>query len=103
MTDIPTKPLTMSAPLAAAAPANHERTGLRAAAEALEATFIDEMLKHAGVGKTPEGFGGGVGEDQFAGFLRRAQAEKIAAQGGIGLAEQIIKSMTRNGGQDERS
>ena len=75
--------------------------GLRAAARELEAMFIAEMLKHAGMGKTPEGFGGGVGEEQFAGFLRQEQAREIAAQGGIGLAESIIRAMARREDVDD--
>ncbi|NDR57888.1 flagellar biosynthesis protein FlgJ [Pseudoruegeria sp. M32A2M] len=51
------------------------------------------MLKHAGVGKTPEGFGGGVGEEQFSSLLRDMQAREIAARGGIGLAESIFNSL----------
>jgi len=74
-------------------PAPPRETALRAAAEKLEAAFLAEMLKSAGLGKTPEGFGGGAGEDQFASFLRQAQAEEIARAGGIGLAEALFRSM----------
>ena len=38
---------------------------LKDAAQKLEATFLAEMLKHAGVGETPDGFGGGVGEENI--------------------------------------
>jgi Rod binding domain-containing protein len=64
------------------------------AAQAFEAAFLAEMLKHAGVGEAPEGFGGGAGEDQFAGFLREAQAREMAAAGGIGIAEYILNHLT---------
>ncbi|MEO1677475.1 MAG: rod-binding protein [Pseudomonadota bacterium] len=66
---------------------------LRDAAQAFEAAFLTEMLKHAGLGDTPEAFGGGVGEEQFAGFLREAQAQELAASGGIGLAEYIFDAL----------
>lgn len=66
---------------------------LRAAAEELEANFLAEMLKAAGVGKTPEAFGGGSGEDQFASFLRLEQAREMARAGGIGLAESLFEAM----------
>lgn len=66
---------------------------LREAAQELEANFLAEMLKSAGVGKTPEGFGGGAGEDQFASFLRLEQAREMAANGGIGLAESIFHAL----------
>lgn len=66
---------------------------LRDAAEKLEATFLAEMLKSAGLGEARDAFGGGVGEDQFASFLREAQAEEMAKAGGIGLAEALFEAM----------
>ncbi|MFY0620341.1 MAG: rod-binding protein [Pelagimonas sp.] len=54
------------------------------------------MLKSAGVGETPEAFGGGAGEDQFASMLRLEQARQLAATGGIGLAEHIFHSLKEN-------
>ncbi|UYV39649.1 hypothetical protein N4R57_00125 [Rhodobacteraceae bacterium D3-12] len=48
-----------------------------AAAQNLEATFLSEMLKAAGFGKSRGAFGGGAGEDQFASFLRDAQAQEM--------------------------
>lgn len=68
-------------------------TRLREAAVELEATFLAEMLKYAGAGKAPEGFGGGIGEDQFASFLRLEQAREMAKQGGIGLAETLFHAL----------
>ena len=64
-------------------------------AKALEASFLSEMLGYAGVGKTPEGFGGGIGEDQFGSFLREEQARQMVEKGGIGLAEQMFQAMTK--------
>ena len=55
----------------------------------LESVFLAEMLKASGVGKTPDVFGGGAGEDQFASFLRDAQAKEMVRAGGFGLAENI--------------
>lgn len=69
---------------------------LREAAQELEANFLAEMLKAAGVGKTPEAFGGGSGEDQFASFLRLEQAREMAKAGGIGLAESLFEAMKEN-------
>ena len=67
---------------------------LREAAVELEASFLSEMLKSAGLGKSREGFGnGGAGEDQFSGFLVQAQAKEIAKSGGIGLAETIYNAL----------
>lgn len=66
---------------------------LRAAALELEANFLAEMLKAAGVGETPEGFGGGAGEDQFSSLLRLEQARQMAASGGVGLTEMIFETL----------
>ncbi len=68
---------------------------LRAVAEKLEAQFLSEMLKSARLDAAPSPFGGGAGEDQFASFLRQAQAEKMAETGGIGLAETIFQSLVK--------
>lgn len=61
-------------------------------ARQLEAAFLAEMLTAAGAGQVPTGFGGGIGEEQFASFLVHAQAERIAERGGIGLAEMILRT-----------
>ncbi|SEW41178.1 Rod binding protein [Cognatiyoonia koreensis] len=66
---------------------------LRDAAQKLEATFLAEMLKSAGLDAMAGAFGGGVGEDQFASFMREAQAEEMVKAGGIGLAEAIYNAM----------
>lgn len=67
---------------------------MRDAAMKLEASFLTEMLKSAGLGKSREGLGGGgAGEDQFSSFLIRAQAEQITEAGGIGLAESLYNAL----------
>ena len=68
---------------------------LREAALRLEATFLSEMLKSAGLDAMSGGFGGGIGEDQFASYLRDAQAEEMARAGGIGLAESLFNALKR--------
>ncbi|MGR3494783.1 rod-binding protein [Citreimonas sp.] len=80
-------------PSPSAPPAQQREQALRDVAQKLEATFLSEMLKSAGLGKTPEGFGGGSGEDQFASFLRDEHAKAIAARGGIGLAETLFNAL----------
>jgi Rod binding domain-containing protein len=91
MTDLtPSIPLSM--------PTSHHASAtpqdpLRKAAMQLEATFLAEMLKSAGLGESRESFGGGSGEDQFSTFLIRAQAEQMAQAGGIGLAESLYHSL----------
>ena len=69
---------------------------LRRALTAFEAVFLAEMLKYAGAGRSTPGFDGGAGEAAFAQELVRAQATELAEQGGIGLAERLFDSLTRD-------
>lgn len=66
---------------------------LREKAAQLETAFLSEMLGHAGLDAASGAFSGGMGEEQFASFLREEQARGIVAQGGIGLAEQLYRAM----------
>lgn len=63
----------------------------RKAAEDFEAAFLGEMLKTAGVNTMPSGFGGGAGEEAFASLLTDEYARRMAAAGGIGLAEHVYR------------
>ena len=67
-------------------------------AQTLEANFMAEMLKSAGLGKPRDSFGGGAGEDQFSSFLTREYADATVAAGGIGLAQSIYDSLVRKEG-----
>lgn len=71
-------------------------TPLKSAAVELEATFLAEMLKSAGLGQTRASFGGGAGEDQFGSMLVQYQARQMAQAGGIGLAEALFQAMTED-------
>lgn len=62
-------------------------------AQEVEASFLSEMLKTAGVAKTRNTFGGGTGEDQFSTFLVREYASSTVAAGGLGLSESIYQSL----------
>lgn len=86
-----TRPLPAAQPVRAARDA-----ALMEQARALEASFLSEMLSYSGLGAAQEDFGGGIGEEQFSSFLRQEQANLMVARGGIGLAEQLFRSMTRN-------
>lgn len=66
---------------------------LREAAQELEANFLAEMLKSAGLGDMPDAFGGGPGEEQFASFLRLEQARSMVQAGGIGLSESLFEAL----------
>lgn len=68
-------------------------TALKDAAIKLEAAFLSEMLKTAGLGEARGDFGGGAGEAQFGSFLRDAQALEMSKGGGIGLAEALFEAM----------
>ncbi|HHS89486.1 MAG TPA: flagellar biosynthesis protein FlgJ [Rhodobacteraceae bacterium] len=77
----------------ATGPDTKNQAALRKAAMDLEAAFLTEMLKSAGLGKSRESFGGGAGEDQFNSLLIRAQAEQMTRAGGIGLAESLYHAL----------
>lgn len=66
---------------------------LMEAAERLEAGFLAEMLKSAGLGAVPDQFGGGAGEEHFASFMIEAQAREMVQAGGIGLAQSLFEAM----------
>lgn len=84
--NLPPLPLAKTPPSAADLPLWHK-------AQQLEAAFLAEMLGHAGLGDAPQGFGGGIGEEQFASFLRAEQAKAMVEKGGIGLAQNIFESL----------
>jgi len=75
-----------------------QEVALMKAARELEANFLAEMLKSAGLGETPEAFGGGAGEDQFASFLRLEQARAMVDAGGIGLAQSLFEALKERSG-----
>ena len=85
--------MSMVPPIAAVAPSAPRDKALMDAAQRLEASFLAEMLKSAGLGQTSESFGGGAGEDQFASFLVQEQALQMVRAGGIGLSESIYQAL----------
>ena len=64
-------------------------------AQELETRFLSEMLAHTGLDAQTGAFNGGIGEDQFASFLREAQAKTMVDRGGLGLAQSIFQSLVR--------
>ncbi|WP_037315474.1 rod-binding protein [Ruegeria halocynthiae] len=90
--------------ITASPPAVHAPTvtdRLQAAAVELEAAFLAEMLKSAGLGEARQSMGGGAGEDQFSSFLVQQQATQLAKSGGVGLSEILFKSMMENANVDQ--
>lgn len=71
------------------------------AAQKLEASFLAEMLKHSGLDAAKHAFSGGIGEDQFASFQRKAMAEALVQRGGIGLTEKFYNAMMEQ--KDDRT
>lgn len=71
---------------------------LMAKAKELEAAFLAEILSFSGLGEVSEEFGGGVGEGQFASFLRTEQARNMVDRGGIGLSQMIFESLKAKAG-----
>jgi peptidoglycan hydrolase FlgJ len=61
-------------------------------------TKAEEMLSYTGMDKQSEAFNGGHGEEQFTSFLRQEHANAIVAKGGVGLAEQLFRSLIRHAG-----
>lgn len=86
-------PALFPAASAAASPRTGVERQLMEKAQELEAAFLAEMLSFAGLGAAEGAFAGGIGEEQFASFLRAEQARLMVARGGIGLAEQIFQSL----------
>lgn len=86
-------PLTLPTTIIAKPGLDARDSPLRQAATELEAAFLTEMLKSAGLGKSRAAMGGGAGEDQYASLLVRAQAEQIAKTSGIGLAESLYNAL----------
>ena len=95
---LPPRPAGPAGRTAAPGHSNHAATNggdatLRRAAQSLESSFLAQMLEVSGIGKTPETFGGGAGEDQFASFFRQEIADRMTEAGGIGLAQTIFESL----------
>ncbi len=65
-------------------------------AQDFEAAILAELLKATGIDSPGTTFGGGIGEEQFSSFLLEARAQAMAARGGIGLAEMVLRSGSLN-------
>ncbi len=87
------RPVPSSAPPALPRRADAGKDALQKAAVDLEAGFLAEMLKSAGIARMGTGFDGQGPESEFATFLTRAYANEIARSGGVGLAEAFYSSL----------
>jgi len=89
-------PIPAPSPHLTAAPDTARPPDIGAAREAalkLEASFLSEMLRAAGLCEGGGDFSGGAGEAQFASFQRDAIAMQMARGGGLGLAERFFNAM----------
>ncbi|MEO1775299.1 MAG: rod-binding protein [Pseudomonadota bacterium] len=94
----PMLPLSLGPPPEGPAkPQSREEAALTAGRQ-IEAAFLEEMLRFAGVAEPRESLGGGAGEAQFAPFLRRAYAEDMAQNRGLGIAEMVARSLLARDG-----
>ncbi len=85
--------ISQNAPLAPDPARATRAQELREVAKAFEASFLSEMLKASGLGKSRSEFGGGAGEDAFSSMMVDEQAQLMADRGGIGLSESIFQSL----------
>jgi Rod binding domain-containing protein len=66
------------------------------AADEFEAVFLNEMLAPMFEGLSTDGLGGGgAGEEMFRPMLIDQYAQAIQHAGGIGIADQIVRELTR--------
>lgn len=86
-------PLTTQPSPAGSPPQRRDENALQRQAQAFEASFLAEMLNYAAASPEAGAFDGGIGEAQFASFLRAEQAQLMAARGGIGLAAALLRSI----------
>ncbi|WP_404384818.1 rod-binding protein [Caenispirillum salinarum] len=66
----------------------------RKTAQDFEAFFLSQMFQHMFSGiQTDEMFGGGQGEEMWRSMLVDQYGKDIASNGGIGIADQVMKAL----------
>jgi Rod binding domain-containing protein len=69
----------------------------RAAAQDFEAVFLNSMFQHMFTGIDGEGpFGGNGASGVWRSFLTDAYAKSFAKAGGIGITDQVFRSLIRH-------
>ena len=67
---------------------------LKKVGQDFEAQFLAQMLGHMFNGiKTDKMFGGGQGEDMYKSLMVEEYGKAIAKAGGIGVADQVVRSV----------
>jgi len=92
---MPTLPSSMATttPPALSASKDAAQKELVSTARDFEAAFLAEALGHMGVDATK----GVEGAGPFSSFMNRAWADSLAARGGIGLSESIVRALAARG------
>lgn len=86
----------------AAAALSPAKTRAKAAAQSFEAVFLNSMFEHMFTGIDGEGpFGGNGATKVWRSFLTDAYAKNFTKAGGIGIADQVYRSLI--GAQEARS
>lgn len=79
-----------------AIPKTKDPESMRKAAADFETFFLTQVIGHMFAGVRTDGmFGGGHGEDVFRPMLFQEYANAISQQGGIGLADTVMREMLK--------
>jgi len=85
---------------AGAAPAQHDRQKLKAAAEAFEAVFLRQMISSMRSASLGDGLFDTSASDQFRDLSDARTADSMAEKGALGIAELLLKQF--GGGEAAR-
>ena len=95
-------PLQTVKPALASVETDADKAALKAVAKDFEAAFIAQMLTHSGLAESLTS-GEGKMASAFGSFYVEQLAERMADQGGIGMADSIYKQLERYGQAGETS
>ena len=95
-------PLQTVKPAPASVQTDADKAALKAVAKDFEAAFIAQMLTHSGLAESLTS-GEGKMASAFGSFYVEQLAERMADQGGIGMADSIYKQLERYGQAGETS
>ena len=92
------QPIDVMMAKAAARPApTSNKAKAKTAAQDFEAVFLNSMFQHMFTGIDGEGpFGGNGASGVWRSFLTDAYAKSFAKAGGIGIADQVFRSLIRH-------
>lgn len=95
-------PLQTVKPTPVSVETDADKAALKAVAKDFEAAFIAQMLTHSGLAESLTS-GEGKMASAFGSFYVEQLAERMADQGGIGMADSIYKQLERYGDAGETS